>query len=57
MDNEKMKELEIKCRPLVSYLRENYNPYCSIVITTSGIRVDESTVSIPIKRKNDQPKH
>lgn len=52
-----LKDLETLCQPLVSYLRENYNPYCSIVITSSGIRVDESIVSIPIDRENDQLEH
>lgn len=44
-----MDELEILSKPVVEYLRKNYNPHVVIVITYDNVLVSESTLSIPIK--------
>lgn len=45
----KQKETEIErlAVPLIRYLRDNYHPYTSVVITDSRIAVVETVLSIP----------
>ncbi len=44
-----MDELEVLSKPIVEYLRKNYNPHVVIVITYDNVLVSENTMSIPIK--------
>jgi len=36
-------------KPLLAYLLEYYDPMCSIIIDTHGIRVENSVLNIPAK--------
>lgn len=52
MDKSKeIKELEELCKPVVDYLRENYNPYYGIVITDEGIKLMNVEIGIPMHRE------
>lgn len=44
---DKTKELEILCKPIAKYLKENYDPYVNIIITDSNIRVIRDIKGIP----------
>ena len=44
---EKIKELEVLCKPIVEYLKENYDPYTNIIISDSNIRVTQDVIGIP----------
>lgn len=48
----KMAELQKVCEPVVSYLK-NFNPYTSVVITDSSIKIEQTQTFIPINEKND----
>lgn len=50
--DEKMKELEVLCGPIVEYLK-NFNPYTSVVIMDSLIKIEETQTFIPVNGKND----
>ena len=45
---EKIKEIEEITKPIVEYLKKNYNPHTSIIIDREYIRVVSDEVSIPI---------
>lgn len=42
-----MNELEKLAKPLVDYLRNNYNPHTTIVITDERVVVVEDVMGIP----------
>lgn len=44
---DKMKELEDLCKPIVKYLKENYDPYVNIIINGSNVRVARDITGIP----------
>ena len=46
----KMDKLEELCRPISDYLRENYCPHDSVVITDDKIRLVRDEMSIPVDR-------
>ncbi len=48
---DKIKEIEKISKPLVEYLKKNYNPHTSIIIDENYIRVVSDEVSIPLKSK------
>ena len=46
----KMDKLEELCRPISDYLKENYCPYDSVVITDDKIRLVRDEIGIPVDR-------
>ena len=44
---DKVKELEVLCKPIVEYLKENYDPYANIIITDSNIRITRDIEGMP----------
>ncbi|CEN81382.1 Uncharacterised protein [[Clostridium] sordellii] len=49
---DKIKELEVLCKPIVKYLKEKYDPYVNIIITDSNIRVTRDITGIPHNTPN-----
>ena len=49
----KIDKLEELCRPISDYLRENYCPYDSIVITDDKIRLVRDEIGIPVDREEE----
>lgn len=47
-EQERMKQLEELCKPVVEWLKENYHPLATVVITDSMIRVVEDDIGIPV---------
>lgn len=47
-EQERMKQLEELCKPVAEWLKENYHPHATIVITEQMIRVVEDDIGIPI---------
>lgn len=45
-----MNELEKLCLPLISYLKENHNPYTEIVIKMDSVEVKQNIDGIPINK-------
>lgn len=52
-ESKKIKELNQLCAPVVEYLIENYDPYCSVVISDSHIKLVRDEIGIPIKEEDD----
>lgn len=48
---EDLNKLTDLCKPLVDYIKQNYDPYTEIVITDSFIKVKNTTMGIPIQTK------
>lgn len=46
-----MEELKKLALPLIEFLKKNYNPHTSIVITADYIRIVSDEVGIPIKEE------
>lgn len=46
---EDMKKLEEMCKPIVEFLKENYSPYATVVITDTNIRLTRDEFGIPVK--------
>lgn len=44
---EKIKKLEQIAKPLVDFIKENYNPHTSIVISENCIKVVSDEINIP----------
>jgi hypothetical protein len=44
----KIDKLEELCKPISDYLRENYDPYYSVVITDDSIRLTQDQIGIPV---------
>lgn len=45
---EKIKELEMLCKPLVEFLRENGCPYDHIVVSTDSVKIVNETANTPV---------
>lgn len=48
MEN-KTEELKIITKPIVDFLKENYNPHTTIVITNDYVKVLSDAMGVPIK--------
>lgn len=48
-----MDKLEELCRPISDYLKENYCPYDSVVITDDKIRLVRDEIGIPVERDSE----
>lgn len=46
---EKIKELEQLGEPIVDYLKNNWDPHCTVIITDSHIRLIRDEIGIPVK--------
>ena len=49
----KIDKLEEMCRPISDYLKENYCPYDTVVITDDKIRLVRDEIGIPVDRDYD----
>ena len=45
---DKIEEIEKITKPIVEYLKKNYNPHTSVIIDCNSIRVVSDEVSIPL---------
>lgn len=48
MEIAKLKELEQITKPLIDFIKENYNPHTSIVINEDSIKVVTDEINIPL---------
>ncbi|WP_297429581.1 hypothetical protein [Clostridium sp.] len=46
-----VQELEEICKPVVEYLKKNYDPHCTVVITDSHIKLVRDEIGIPVLEK------
>lgn len=53
--DEKLKEIEKLCKPIVDYIKENYNLHTTVVITEDYIKVESTEIGIPLKNKTIAP--
>ncbi|MHC1683456.1 MAG: hypothetical protein AB6733_10950 [Clostridiaceae bacterium] len=47
--DEKIKLLEEVCRPVVDFLKKNYDPYTTIIIAESQIKLVRDEIGIPVE--------
>lgn len=47
-------ELEEIAKPIVKYLKNNYNPHTSLIIDCNSIRLIEDKISIPITDNKEE---
>lgn len=43
--------LEELCKPLIEYIKENYNPHTEVVVTMDGITVKQDIEGLPEKTR------
>jgi len=56
MDNKQsIEQLKEICKPIVEWLKENYGPYYTVVITDEHIRIVRDEVGIPIETAQEVP--
>ena len=48
MEIEKLSELEQIAKPLIDFIKENYNPHTSVVINEDSIKVVTDEINIPL---------
>lgn len=54
MDKSKeMKKLHKLCLPVLQYLKDTHDPYCSIVINDNGIKFIREEMTMPVDVVND----
>lgn len=46
--NEKIKELKEISQPILSFIKENYNPHTTVIINPDCIKVISDEINIPI---------
>ncbi len=46
---EEIDKLEELCKPIAEYLKSNYDPYATVVITDSHIKLVRGEIGIPVK--------
>lgn len=44
-----MDEIKQLCIPLVEYLRKNYHPYTTFIISDTSIKLEETILGIPLQ--------
>lgn len=49
----KMRKLQEVTSGVVKYLRENYNPHATIIVSSTHVKVVEDAISIPIEYRED----
>jgi len=55
MSDKKMKELEQLCKPVAEYLKKNWDPYCTAIITDTHIRLVRDEIGIPVGTAQEVP--
>lgn len=55
MSDNKMKELEQLCRPVANYLKNNWDPHCTVVITDNHIKLVRDEIGIPVGTAQEVP--
>lgn len=45
---DKFEELENISKPIINFLKNNYNPHTTVIISESSIKVVSDEISIPI---------
>lgn len=48
---DKLKEIEELCKPVADYLKRNYAPYCSIIISDNQVKLTREELGIPVSMK------
>ena len=48
--NQEFKSLKKVCKPVVDYLKNNFNLHCAVVITDDQIKLVEDKIGIPVKK-------
>lgn len=43
-----MDEIEEMCKPIAEYLKENYNPYYTLSISSNEIKLTSNEIFIPL---------
>lgn len=46
---EKIKELQEISKPILEFLKNNYNPHTTVIISEDGIKVVSDEINIPIR--------
>lgn len=52
MDKTGIEVLQELCKPVSKYLKDNFHPHTSIVITDSGISLNETMAFVPVKNES-----
>jgi hypothetical protein len=55
MLDKQIKELEELCKPVAEYLKKNWDPHCTVVITDSHIRLVRDEMGIPVRTAQEVP--
>jgi len=45
---ERLKEVEKLCIPLVQFLRKNYDPHTEIIVSTDFVKVSQELLGVPV---------
>ncbi|AKA68499.1 hypothetical protein [Clostridium scatologenes] len=48
-NNKAMESLKKICTPVCDYLKDNYNPHCTVIITDNEIKLVEDKICIPVR--------
>ena len=54
MKDKKMQELEELCKPVSEYLKKNWDPHCTVVITDSHIKLVRDDMGMPVLEETAQ---
>jgi hypothetical protein len=46
---EEINSLKELCKPVVDYLKNSYNPHCTVIITDVEIKLVEDKIGIPMR--------
>ncbi|WP_179864196.1 hypothetical protein [Bacillus cereus] len=49
MSKSELEQLEALAKPLINLLREEFHPYCQIIIDSDRVRIVNDVVSVPVK--------
>ncbi|OOM74563.1 hypothetical protein CLPUN_38040 [Clostridium puniceum] len=55
MKDNQIKELEKICKPVADYLKNNCDPYCTVVITDAHIKLVRDEMGIPVGTAQEVP--
>lgn len=47
-----IENLEKLCKPVADYLKEHYDPHCTVIIAEDYIKLVEDTIGIPVILEN-----
>lgn len=49
MPNKEMEKLNELCKPVVEYLKRNWDPHCAVIITDSHIKLVRDEMGCPTR--------